>query len=143
MSCHADPLVKPTPAVAAAVLHQAKVLMVRRRNPPNAGKLALPGGRVEPGEPLFQTALRELREETSVIAEAERVITAIDQFHRDEAGQLLGHFVIVVVACRWLGGIAVAGEDASEVCWLSATQVRDDPDLCDSARRVALTLLDR
>jgi 8-oxo-dGTP diphosphatase len=142
MSCHADTQVKPSPAVAAAMVHQGRLLTVRRRYPPNAGMLALPGGRIEPGEPLFEAALRELREETGVVAEAERVLTAIDQFQHDEAGRLLSHFVIVVMVCRWIDGVAVAGDDASEAHWLAAAQVRDEPSLCASTRRVAIGLLE-
>lgn len=141
MSSHANPDVKPTPAVAAAVVHQGRVLMVQRRNPPNAGMLALPGGRVEPGEPLLEAALRELHEETGIIADAERVLTAIDQFQHDDQGCLLSHFVIVVVICRWVEGAAVAGDDASQIHWLDATQVSSEASLCASARRIATNLL--
>ncbi|MCE8015163.1 NUDIX hydrolase [Halomonas sp. MCCC 1A17488] len=133
--------VRPAPAVAAAVVDRGKVLMVRRRHPPNADMLALPGGRVEPGETLFEAAVRELCEETGVDAEAQRVLTAIDQIQCDEAGRLLSHFVIVVVECRWTGGRAMAGDDASDARWLDAVQLREDAELCASARQVALELL--
>ncbi|MGR2737027.1 NUDIX hydrolase [Billgrantia sp. Q4P2] len=141
MPCHVNPEVKPTPAVAAAVVHQGRVLMVRRRRAPNAGMLAFPGGRVEPGEPLLEATLRELHEETGIVAEPERVLTAIDQFQHDEQGNLSSHFVIVVVTCRWMSGSAVAGDDASEVHWLDAAQVSSEPSLCASTRRVAADLL--
>lgn len=141
MPCHANPNVKPTPAVAAAVVLQGRVLMIRRRNPPNAGMLALPGGRVEPGEPLLEAALRELREETGIVAEAERVLTAIDQFEHDGEGCLRSHFVIIVVICRWVEGAAVAGGDASQVHWLDAARLNSEPGLCASARRIATNLL--
>lgn len=141
MSCQTSTRVKPSPAVAAALIHRGCLLTVRRRHPPNAGMLALPGGKIEPGEPVLEAALRELREETGMLAEAERILTAIDQFQHDEEGRLLRHFVIVVVLCRWVGGVAVAGDDASEVHWLAAEQVRDEPNLCASTRRVASDLL--
>ncbi|MFQ3787375.1 NUDIX hydrolase [Halomonas sp. A29] len=141
MPCHANPPSRPTPAVAAVVVHQGRVLMVRRRRAPNAGMLALPGGRVEPGEPLWETALRELREETGIDTEPGRVLTAIDQFQFDDEGGLSSHFVIVVVSCHWLAGSAVAGDDASEVHWLDAAQVSSEPSLCASARRIAIDVL--
>ncbi|MCE8031754.1 MAG: NUDIX hydrolase [Halomonas sp.] len=142
MSIHEEEEVKPIPAVAAALVHQDRVLTIRRRNPPNAGMLALPGGRLEPGETLFEAARRELYEETGLTAGPERVLTAIDQLQHDEKGRLLSHYVIVVVSCRWTGGNAMAGDDASEMLWLDERQVREEPDLCASARRVALLLLE-
>ncbi len=97
---------------------------------------------MEPGEPVLEAALRELREETGIMAKAERVLTAIDQFQHDDEGRLMRHFVIVVVLCRWVGGMAIAGDDASEVLWLAAKQVRGEPSLCASTRRIAIDLLE-
>ncbi|MBW6391814.1 NUDIX hydrolase [Billgrantia antri] len=134
--------VKPTPAVAVAVVERGRVLMVRRRHPPHADMLALPGGRIESGETLFEAAVRELNEETGLVAEAQRVVTAIDQLHYDNGGWLLSHFVIVVVACRRVAGNGVAGDDASEIHWLESRQIREASDLCASARQVALELLE-
>lgn len=52
-------------AAAAAVLlmHEGKVLLVRRTRQPSAGKLGIPGGFVDPHESAEQAARRELREE--------------------------------------------------------------------------------
>jgi len=45
-----------------------KVLLIKRKNPPFQGKLALPGGFVEQDEDLPESAMRELEEETGVRA---------------------------------------------------------------------------
>jgi 8-oxo-dGTP pyrophosphatase MutT (NUDIX family) len=47
----------------------AGVLAVRRSLPPGLGQLALPGGFIDWGESWQQAAVRELREETGLIAE--------------------------------------------------------------------------
>lgn len=50
----------------AIVTCQGKVLVIRRRNHPGKNTIALPGGFVEKNERAFQTALRELEEETTL-----------------------------------------------------------------------------
>ena len=47
------------------------VLLIERGSDPDKGKLALPGGHVEPGEKILTAALRELNEETSIKLDAE------------------------------------------------------------------------
>jgi 8-oxo-dGTP diphosphatase len=50
--------------VVARLEGRHKVLLVKRKNPPYQGRWAIPGGFVEPDEPLESAARRELREET-------------------------------------------------------------------------------
>ncbi len=135
-------VIQPVVAVSAALLHEGRVLMIRRRRPPNAGMLALPGGRVEPGESLLAAAARELQEETAIAAEPLHVMTAVEDRQYDDDGRLLSHYVIVVVRCRWVGGTAVASDDASEIHWFDAGTVNDGAPVCASARIIANQLLD-
>jgi bifunctional NMN adenylyltransferase/nudix hydrolase len=50
----------------AVVIQSGHVLLVRREKEIGAGLLALPGGFVEQKDTLFQTALKELKEETGI-----------------------------------------------------------------------------
>lgn len=52
--------------VIAQVEGKRKALLIRRKNPPFSGSWAIPGGFVEPCEPLEKAARRELSEETGV-----------------------------------------------------------------------------
>ena len=60
----------PRLAALAVTLDQGRnhVLLVQRRNPPDAGLWGFPGGHVEAGETALCAAARELAEETGVIA---------------------------------------------------------------------------
>ncbi|HKJ95547.1 MAG TPA: NUDIX domain-containing protein [Gammaproteobacteria bacterium] len=57
---------QPVIAVIAVVERAGKVLLVRRRNPPQVEHWGFPGGRVEWRESLGDAALRELSEETGL-----------------------------------------------------------------------------
>lgn len=53
----------PVASVLSVVVHDANVLLVRRTNPPDAGKWGYPGGWIDPGETMAQASVRELFEE--------------------------------------------------------------------------------
>lgn len=108
---------RPVAATIAVVLRDDQTLLVRRANPPDAGRWGFPGGKIEQGETVHAAALRELREETGVTAEALDVLTALDAFDRDENGVLRRHYILIVVRCRWIAGEPVAGDDALEAAW--------------------------
>lgn len=56
--------------VAAALLHENRVLAAQRSYPPHlAGQWELPGGKVEPGEDPLHALHREIREELGIAVE--------------------------------------------------------------------------
>ena len=122
----------PLPGVLALVARDGRVLMVQRSRPPDQGKWGFPGGLIETGETIAEAALRELHEETGLVAEAERVIDVFEVITRDDHGRVRYHFVLDVVLCHWQSGEAVAGDDAAQVGWYGLAEI-DDPGLpCSS-----------
>jgi 8-oxo-dGTP diphosphatase len=115
----------PLPGVLALVARDGKVLMVQRGREPDKGKWGFPGGLIELGERVAEAAVRELREETGLNAEAGAVIDVFDVITRDDDGRIRYHFVLNVVACRWLGGEPVADDDAAAVGWFGLDQILD------------------
>ncbi len=107
----------PVAAALAVVVRGDAVVLVRRANPPDAGLWGFPGGKVELGETVGQAAVRELREETGVVARALRPFAAVDALERADRGKVVSHFVLVAVLCAWVSGEPVAGDDALEARW--------------------------
>jgi 8-oxo-dGTP diphosphatase len=55
-----------------------KILLIKRRTVPFSGYWALPGGRVDPGETVEQTIVREVKEETGLDV---AVVSKIGDYH--------------------------------------------------------------
>ncbi len=104
----------PVAAVGGVVIRGDHVLLVRRAFPPRVGEWSLPGGRVELGESLADAVGREVREETGIDVDVGPLVEAFDRVHRDDAGRVRYHFVIVDFLCRPRGGVLRAGDDAAD-----------------------------
>ena len=111
-----------------------KLLLVRRRNPPDAGKWGFPGGAQELGETVAAAAVRELAEETGVKAEPSGVLDVVDFIERDEEGRVRFHYALIAVLLDWRGGEGVAADDVDELRWLTLVEV--DALLASASERV-------
>ncbi len=102
-------------AVLATREAEPRVLLIRRKKDPFAGKWALPGGFVEEGEPLAAAARRELVEETGVeVGELEQLYAACDP-GRDPRGWTVS---VVFLARVYADALKpVAADDAEAVGW--------------------------
>jgi 8-oxo-dGTP diphosphatase len=116
----------PVPAVIAVVIENGRALLVRRANPPDAGLWGYPGGKIEYGETVSEAAIRELREETGVDAQALDIITTLDIVVRAEDGAITQHYILIAVLCRWLLGEPVAADDALDAGWFALDEIQPD-----------------
>ncbi len=109
---------RPTIGVGVVVLRGRDALLVRRSKPPRQGEWSLPGGLQKLGETVFDTARREVAEETGVTVRALGLIDVIDLIERDPGDRAVRyHYTLVDVAAAWESGRAKAGTDAADVGW--------------------------
>lgn len=109
---------RPTLAASVAVFRDGRALVARRGRGPGAGLFSLPGGRVEAGERLEEAALRELAEETGVLAEIVAFNRFLEIIDRDADGRLAHHFVVATFVARWISGEGEASPEAEEILWI-------------------------
>jgi ADP-ribose pyrophosphatase YjhB (NUDIX family) len=115
---------RPTIGVGVVVLRARETLLVQRSKPPRQGQWSLPGGLQELGETVFETACREVLEETGVAVRALGLIDVIDLIERDPGGGSVHyHYTLVDVAASWVAGDAKAGTDAADVAWADVSDL--------------------
>ncbi|MEO1536926.1 MAG: NUDIX domain-containing protein [Pseudomonadota bacterium] len=94
----------PRLAALAVVLREDKLLLVRRKNEPNAGHWGFPGGHVDFGESVGSAACHELFEETTINAEPGRFLMGLDTIIPHKDGTTAYHFYMVAVECIYTSG---------------------------------------
>lgn len=109
------------PCVGAIVVHDRRLLLVRRGREPGRGLWSVPGGRLEPGETLAEGCAREVLEETGL-----RVLPGVLVGTVERPGIDGATYVIDDVDCAVATGTerdarglprVVAGDDADDVRW--------------------------
>ncbi|MBN1582966.1 MAG: NUDIX hydrolase [Anaerolineae bacterium] len=88
---------------ATAILVEDKEILLVEQRVSDTRQWSLPGGGLEPGETLEACLAREIREETGLVIDLERLLYVCD---RIEAGQQVLH---ITFAVRRLGGCMQAG----------------------------------
>ena len=121
---------RPIVAVLAVVLRgegpETRALIVQRAQQPNAGRWGFPGGVLELGETVAEGAMRELLEETGVVAEAAGWLNVNDAISRDDEGRVQFHYTLIAVRGVWKSGEGVAADDAADCAWASRADVEAD-----------------
>jgi 8-oxo-dGTP diphosphatase len=100
---------RPSVAVDGVIFIKNKLVLIRRKNQPYKGKLALPGGFVEYNETTENAVIREIHEELGVRTSIKRLIGAYSDPDRDPRG----HVVSLVYILQITEGELKAGDDAA------------------------------
>ncbi|MBS7620109.1 NUDIX hydrolase [Candidatus Bathyarchaeota archaeon] len=109
----------PIPGVAAIIVREEAILLVKREHEPSKGVWGLPGGVVELGETIEEAVCREVKEETGIEIQPIKLLKVLDSITRDESGKIRFHYVLFEFLCKFLGGELKACTDAQEAMWVS------------------------
>ena len=117
----------PRVGVGAIVIKDDKVLLVKRGIPPSKGLWAIPGGHIELGETLQETAEREILEETGIVIKARKPVYTFDLIERDDLGKIRFHYIVVDLMAEYISGEPLGADDALEARWLTWKDIKQLP----------------
>jgi len=116
---------RPLVGAGAVVYRSGKVLLVKRKRPPNEDRWALPGGLVELGETAEGAAAREVLEETGLKVVIERLIDVQTDIHLDVKGEIEYHYLLVDYAAKSAKGEVILNGESSSFGWFSKAELTD------------------
>ena len=109
----------PIDCVGVICFRGEDVLLIKRGTPPRKGEWSIPGGRIEANETQRDAALRELFEETGIMAAIESKVATIDAQFENYNYRLHDY------AARWISGEPQFGDDAVDARFVSPADLDD------------------
>ena len=111
------------PGVAAVILNESNQLLLQKKSD---GSWSLPAGMIEPGESPSQAVIREVREETGLAVEVERVLGVFGGegfgFAYPNGDQV--EYTVIMFKCQQTGQFAEdLDEETIELAWFSRSDM--------------------
>jgi len=116
---------QPIVGVGAVILHEGRLLLVKRGVEPGKGKWSIPGGVVELGERVRDAVVREVKEECGLDIEVvvDRPMDVMDSMVMGENQRLRYHYVLLQFLARPKGGTLKPASDVLEARWVPLEEV--------------------
>ena len=117
---------QPIVGVGALIVHERKLLLVKRGVDPAKGKWSIPGGAVELGERMRDAVIREVKEECGLDVEIalDRPVDAIDNITMSKDGRFKYHYVLLQFLVRLKGGVLRPASDVLDATWVPFEKVK-------------------
>ena len=113
---------KPLNVALGAVVHDGKILLLKRVKSPYKGYWALPGGMVEFGEHPQETAVREVKEETGLDATFEGMKAILSEVLHN--GDKVEHFLLYLSQVKPLHTNIVESDEGA-LAWFPLDKLPD------------------
>ncbi len=130
---------KPILAVGGIIKSEGKILLVKRKNPPDKDLWSIPGGAVETGETLFQAVQREIKEECGVSVNNGKIIAIIDKIYRRRE-KIQYHYCIVDFLFEKFEGYPVSGSDALSLKFFDFKEILKSRNIPQSVKQLVIKI---
>lgn len=109
----------PVVAVGGVIVHDGRVVLIRRAKEPSLGQWSIPGGAVETGEKLKDALRREILEETGLFVKAGEILEVLDRIVANAQGVVQYHYVLIDFVCWLESGELQPASDVSDARWVA------------------------
>lgn len=123
----------------AFIQHNGKVLMLREAaydEGSNEGKWDVPGGRIEPEEPILHALRREVMEESGLEVEVVKVLGTGESFQTIKGDD--AHVVRIYYLAKLVRGEVRLSQDHDAFEWVDPRDPGDRPFIQDADRMLAI-----
>ena len=127
---------RPILAVGAFIVEKNKLLLVKRKNPPDKGKWSIPGGAVEIGESLIQAIKREVQEECSLTLTDGKIGALIDKIYFTKDNKTIFHYSIIDFIFYGFNGNLHASSDAAAAEFFPINIILKSNSVADSVKNI-------
>lgn len=115
------------PVAHAVVVHQNKILLVKRMSVRGKGQWAIPGGFIEHTETTRMAAIRELKEETGLdlqVLRAKELATAVEENLDDLSVRTIGHnYLYIIDPMEEQPVVSLDTSECSDYMWVDTLDI--------------------